>query len=154
MNEEDIAAMQNEIEILRTVDHPNIVNMTAVYEDHAHYCLVMELMQGGEVSHKKQLQLTLLLFQLFDHIIQKSTFSEVEAHKVMVPLFDALIYCHDLGIVHRDLKPDNLLFNVKDLDKATIKISDFGLARYVTSEQLASTTCGTPGYVAPEILSR
>jgi len=71
---------------------------------------------------------------LFDHIIQKSTFSEVEAHKVMVPLFDALIYCHDLGIVHRDLKPDNLLFNVKDLDKATIKISDFGLARYVTSE--------------------
>jgi calcium/calmodulin-dependent protein kinase I len=52
----------------------------------------------------------------------------------MVPLFDALIYCHDLGIVHRDLKPDNLLFNVKDLDKATIKISDFGLARYVTSE--------------------
>jgi len=53
MKEEDVAAMQNEIEIMKKVDHPNIVKMTSVYEDKSHYCLVMELMQGGEVSLQK-----------------------------------------------------------------------------------------------------
>ena len=72
----------------------------------------------------------------------------------MSPLFDAVFYCHGLGIVHRDLKPENLLLDTKDLEKATIKISDFGLARFVTSEELATTTCGTPGYVAPEVLTK
>jgi len=139
MSEEDVAAMQNEIEIMRQVNHPNIVNMTAVYEDKSYYCLVMELMQGGE---------------LFDHIITKQNFSEAEAHKFMVPLFDAVMYCHDMGIVHRDLKPENLLFGTKDLVNATIKISDFGLARYISTDRLATTTCGTPGYVAPEILKK
>jgi len=139
MNEEDVAAMQNEVEIMRKVDHPNIVNLEAVYEDKAHYCLVMELMQGGE---------------LFDHIITKQNFSEQEAHKFMVPLFDAMMYCHDMGIVHRDLKPENLLFGSKDLTNSSIKISDFGLARFISSESLATTTCGTPGYVAPEILKK
>jgi len=124
---------------MKKVDHPNIVKMTSVYEDKSHYCLVMELMQGGE---------------LFDYIIKKETFSEEEAHKVIVPLFDALMYCHDMGIVHRDLKPENMLLDKKDLDQATVKIADFGLARYVTAEELAETTCGTPGYVAPEILRK
>ena len=71
----------------------------------------------------------------------------------MTPLFDAVFYCHSLGIIHRDLKPENLLLDNRDLEKATIKISDFGLARFVTEETLATTTCGTPGYVAPEVLS-
>ena len=71
----------------------------------------------------------------------------------MVPLFDAMMYCHDLGIVHRNLKPENLLFGTKDLTSATIKISNFGLARHTSSEELATTTCGTPGYMAPEILN-
>jgi calcium/calmodulin-dependent protein kinase I len=66
---------------------------------------------------------------LFDHIIEKETFAEEQAHKIMVPLFDALLYCHDLGIVHRDIKPENLLFDKKDLSMATVKIADFGLAR-------------------------
>ena len=87
-------------------------------------------------------------------IIEKNHFNETEANKVMVPLFDAVIEAHKLGIVHRDLKPENLLLSDKDLNKATVKISDFGLARYVCPDNnvLASTTCGTPGYVAPEIL--
>ena len=50
MNEEDVAAMQNEIDIMKQVNHPNIVTMTSVYEDRTHYCLIMELMQGGEVG--------------------------------------------------------------------------------------------------------
>lgn len=71
----------------------------------------------------------------------------------MAPIFDALIYCHKLGIVHRDIKPENLLFSTKDPATAIIKVSDFGLARFVEGDAFATTTCGTPGYVAPEILS-
>ena len=58
-----------------------------------------------------------------------------------------------MGIIHRDIKPENLLFSSKDLETAIVKVSDFGLARFVSDETLATTTCGTPGYVAPEILS-
>jgi calcium/calmodulin-dependent protein kinase I len=139
MSKEDQEAVKQEIAILETLSHPNIVTMKENFEDDGHYCLVMELMEGGE---------------LFDMIIEKNHFNETEANKVMVPLFDAVIEAHKLGIVHRDLKPENLLLSDKDLNKATVKISDFGLARYVCPDNnvLASTTCGTPGYVAPEIL--
>ena len=73
----------------------------------------------------------------------------------MVPIFDAINYCHERGIVHRDLKPENLLLTTKDVDQAIVKIADFGLARHIDTSQdiLADTTCGTPGYVAPEILA-
>ena len=83
----------------------------------------------------------------------KETFSEKEAKDIIAPIFDALIYCHKLGIVHRDIKPENLLFNSKDMNAAVIKVSDFGLARFLIEDKFATTTCGTPGYVAPEILS-
>jgi calcium/calmodulin-dependent protein kinase I len=126
---------------MREVDHPNIVKMLNVYEDEKYYCLVMELMTGGE---------------LFDHIIKKETFDEEMAQKIMAPVFDAVIYCHERDIIHRDIKPENLLLSGKNLDDSIIKISDFGLARYINagSEELATTTCGTPGYVAPEILNK
>jgi calcium/calmodulin-dependent protein kinase I len=75
---------------------------------------------------------------------------------MMAPIFDAVMYCHDLGIVHRDIKPENLLLSNKDADEAIVKISDFGLARYIDPEEniMANTTCGTPGYVAPEVLEK
>ena len=61
----------------------------------------------------------------------------------MAPIFDAVIYCHERGIVHRDIKPENLLLTKKDVDQAIVKISDFGLARYIdpTQNALATTTC-------------
>lgn len=98
----------------------------------------MELLGGGE---------------LFEEIMKKETFSEAESRDIIAPIFDALIYCHKLGIVHRDIKPENLLFSSKDQSTAIIKVSDFGLARFIEGDTLATTTCGTPGYVAPEILS-
>jgi len=124
---------------LKQVDHPNIVKLHDIYEDDKYFFLVMELMMGGE---------------LFDQILEKEKFNETEAREVIAPIFDALIYCHDLGIIHRDIKPENLLFSSKDQSTSIIKVSDFGLARFIDNETLATTTCGTPGYVAPEILEQ
>ncbi len=130
--------LQNEIEILMHIDHPNIVKLTDVFEDSDHYYLVMELMTGGE---------------LFDTLIYREEFSEKEVSDIIRPIIDAINYCHQLSIIHRDIKPENLLFSSKDPHTRVIKVTDFGLARFISSESLASTTCGTPGYVAPEILS-
>lgn len=99
----------------------------------------MELMKGGE---------------LFDHIVERDSLNESEARDIITPILDAIIYCHSLGIVHRDIKPENLLFSTRQLNSAIIKVSDFGLSRHVDENSLASTTCGTPGYVAPEILEQ
>lgn len=96
----------------------------------------MEFMEGGE---------------LFDRIVEKANYTEKEAAETIRPIIDAIRYCHELDIIHRDLKPENLLYDSSS-ENATIKISDFGLARFVMGE-LATTACGTPSYVAPEMLS-
>lgn len=139
MSDEDKAAMSTEIEILKQVDHPNIVKLVDVFEDERHLCLVMELMQGGE---------------LFDQILDKEQFSELEARDATRSIIDAIAYCHTKGICHRDIKPENLLLSSKELGIASLKIADFGLARLLDENTLASTTCGTPGYVAPEVLEQ
>jgi len=72
----------------------------------------------------------------------------------MVPVFDGVFYCHELGIAHRDLKPENLLLTDEDVSTAMVKISDFGLARGISGSNLAETCCGTPGYVAPEVIGK
>jgi len=97
----------------------------------------MELMHGGE---------------LFDQILEKEQFLEMEARECTKQMIDAINYCHKQGILHRDIKPENLLLSSKELGIASLKIADFGLARQMDEETLASTTCGTPGYVAPEVL--
>lgn len=137
MAAEDKASLMTEIEIMKQVDHPNIVKMVDFFEDEGHYCLVMEMMMGGE---------------LFEQILNREQFSESEAREAIKSIIDAIMYCHSLNIVHRDIKPENLLLQSKDLDLSTLKISDFGLARFVKAEQYAQTQCGTPGYVAPEII--
>jgi serine/threonine protein kinase len=68
---------------------------------------------------------------MFEQIIHKEKFSEKEARDIIAPIFDVLIYCHNLGIVHRDIKPENLLLSSKDPATQKIKVTDFGLARYV-----------------------
>jgi calcium/calmodulin-dependent protein kinase I len=109
----------------------------SVYEDSQNFYLIMELMTGGE---------------LFDIIVEKDHFDESLARETIVPIIDAIKYCHGMNIIHRDLKPENLLFSSNDLSTAQIKICDFGLARHIQEDSMATTTCGTPGYVAPEIL--
>jgi serine/threonine protein kinase len=98
----------------------------------------MELVSGGE---------------LFDRIVDKGNYSEKDAAGVIAQLCAALAYLHDKKIVHRDLKPENLLYAAPSPDE-TLKVADFGLARKVAKKgEMMKTACGTPGYVAPEILA-
>lgn len=137
ISDEEKLAVQMEIDILKQMDHPNIVKLMDVFEDERHWCLVMELMLGGE---------------LFDEILLKEHFSEKEARECCRQIIDAIGYCHSQEIVHRDIKPENLLLVSKELGISAVKIGDFGLARLIGEDSFASTTCGTPGYVAPEVL--
>ena len=135
LEEDDELALQTEVEILSQMDHPNVVKLYEIFDTKEAMYLVMEIMTGGE---------------LFDRIVEKEHYSEREAADAIRPIVDAIRYCHGLGVLHRDLKPENLLYVSKD-EHAILKISDFGLARFLQGG-LATTACGTPGYVAPEIL--
>lgn len=113
--------------------------MKEIFDSSDKLYIVLELVTGGE---------------LFDRIVSKGSYSEKEASELMKQVLDALSYLHAKGIVHRDLKPENLLYASPAPD-APIKLADFGLAKIVSSGGQSSvmhTTCGTPGYVAPEVL--
>ena len=91
---------------------------------------------------------------LFDHIGKKKSYTESEARDICIVLFDTLSYIHSKGIAHRDLKPGNILLKHEDRDSDSIKIVDFGFAKVAPNEGSLITLCGSPGYVAPEILRR
>lgn len=134
LSPQDRDALESEIAILKQLAHPNIMVLREHFEDENAFYLVTEFLMGGE---------------LFDRIVEKEFYSEREARNVVRLLLSAVSYCHDEGIVHRDLKPENLLLTSRD-DDLNIKIGDFGFAiRAVDGLNIA---CGTPGYVAPEIL--
>ena len=139
MGETEVENLYNELKIMSLIDHPNIVRVYEYYECHGVVFIVMELMQGGE---------------LFDRIVEYEHYTEKQAAEAFRPIVDAVRYCHSLGIVHRDLKPENLLYTTQD-ENAMIKVSDFGFAKFLipkVQEQLF-TACGTPSYVAPEIIN-
>ncbi|KAM4712206.1 calcium/calmodulin-dependent protein kinase type 1D isoform 2-T2 [Anableps anableps] len=120
------------------IKHENIVALEDIYESPDHLYLIMQLVSGGE---------------LFDRIVEKGFYTEKDASTLIRQVLDAVNYLHKMGIVHRDLKPENLLyFNPQDESK--IMISDFGLSKMEGSGDVMSTACGTPGYVAPEVLAQ
>jgi len=139
-----VDVLKREIDLLKEVHHPNIIELVEVHEDQKYLHLITELCTGGE---------------LFDRIIEKTQsdeghFSERDAANLVKCILDAIAYCHDVkGIVHRDLKPENFLFSTKSED-AVIKIIDFGLSRHDTATKIMNTKVGTPYYVAPEVLNR
>uniref|UniRef100_A0A3B4XEP5 Calcium/calmodulin dependent protein kinase I n=1 Tax=Seriola lalandi dorsalis TaxID=1841481 RepID=A0A3B4XEP5_SERLL len=131
-------SIENEIAVLHKIKHANIVSLEEIFESKSHLYLVMQLVSGGE---------------LFDRIIEKGFYTEKDASKLIQQILDAVKYLHDMGIVHRDLKPENLLYYSMDED-SKIMISDFGLSKIEGSGSVMSTACGTPGYVAPEVLAQ
>jgi|ERR1712216_398424 len=136
LEKEDEDALESEVTILQNVNHPNIIDLEEVFDESKSFYMVMEVCSGGE---------------LFDRIVEKEKYTEKDAATVVSSVADALAYCHKKGIVHRDLKPENLLLTSAE-DDSSVKIADFGLAKLLNDETIMQTACGTPGYVAPEIL--
>ncbi|XP_061506795.1 calcium/calmodulin-dependent protein kinase type 1 [Anopheles gambiae] len=117
--------------------HPNIVQLLETFEDKSKVYLIMELVTGGE---------------LFDRIVEKGSYTERDASNLIRQVLEAVDYMHEQGVVHRDLKPENLLY-YSAAEDSKIMISDFGLSKMEDSGFMA-TACGTPGYVAPEVLAQ
>ncbi|XP_042321347.1 calcium/calmodulin-dependent protein kinase type 1G isoform X2 [Sceloporus undulatus] len=129
--------LENEIAVLKKIKHDNIVTLEDIYESTTHYYLVMQLVSGGE---------------LFDRILERGVYTEKDASIVIQQVLRAVHYLHENGIVHRDLKPENLLYLTPEED-SKIMITDFGLSK-MEQNGIMSTACGTPGYVAPEVLEQ
>ncbi|KAK6940285.1 NAF domain [Dillenia turbinata] len=130
-----VEQIKREISIMKLVRHPNVVRLHEVLASRTKIYIILEFITGGE---------------LFDKIILHGRLSEAESRRYFQQLIDGVDYCHSKGVFHRDLKPENLLLD----SQGNLKISDFGLS--AMPEQgvtLLRTTCGTPNYVAPEVLS-
>lgn len=139
----ELHLLKRELEILKTLDHPNIVKFYETYQDENYFHLVMEYLSGGE---------------LLDRLIKNGYVSEKETKILMLKIFSAIKYLHERGITHRDLKPENFLFSDKTKD-TEIKIIDFGLSKQFdvgheesNTTKALKTIVGTAFYVAPEVL--
>ena len=125
-----------EVDIISTLDHPNIIKFYETFHDDYFFHIVMELCKGKEIIH------------------QMGNYCFIEEKKVTYIIFKVLLaiaHCHNRGVTHRDLKPENILFDSMKKD-AEIKILDFGLSRKYDKEQKMHSILGTPYYVAPEVL--
>ena len=147
MNRIDI--LRREVNLLREVKHPNIIELKDIHEDEKFLHLITELCTGGELFDR------IIAKTQQDHHNGESCFSEQDAASLIRCILDAISYCHNVkGIVHRDLKPENFLFKDSS-DDAEIKIIDFGLSRHDDENfGVMKTKVGTPYYVAPEVLER
>jgi serine/threonine protein kinase len=137
LEQKDLRDLICEITITTRLAHPNIVRLHEAYEEPDYYYLVQELMTGGE---------------LFDRIVEKEFYHDREAQHAVCTILSAVNYMHSKKVVHRDLKPENLLLVSKDSD-TNIKICDFGFATREVEPNSLTTVCGSPNYVAPEIVA-
>lgn len=129
-----------ELSVLRRVNHPNVIKLIEVFESNNKVYMVMELATGGN---------------LLDRLEMRGCLAEEDARRVMQMVLSGVNYLHSLGITHRDLKPDNLLYYHPGND-SRIMITDFGFAstRKADGNPYMHTVCGTPQYIAPEIVLR
>ncbi len=125
-----------EVDIISTLDHPNIIKFYETYHDKCFFHIVMELCKGKEI-----------LYQMTN----KGCMEEKKVVTIIYKVLLAIAHCHNRGITHRDLKPENILFDSMK-DDAEIKLIDFGLSRKYDKEQKMHSILGTPYYVAPEVL--
>eukprot|EP00727_Mastigamoeba_balamuthi_P003545 m51a1_g13188 putative protein unc- isoform l (439) ;mRNA; f:745-2673 len=132
----DRKSLVQEIWVMQSLDHENIVRLHEVIKTRNRVVLVMELVEGGDLFHQ---------------IVQRKTLGEPEARRVFGQLVSAVDYLHTLGICHRDLKPENVLVT-GGLGGLRVKLADFGLAVDMTVLHMF-LRCGSPSYVAPEILA-
>ncbi|XP_009625279.1 SNF1-related protein kinase catalytic subunit alpha KIN10-like isoform X1 [Nicotiana tabacum] len=126
--------VRREIKILRLFMHPHIIRLYEVVETPSDIYVVMEYVKSGE---------------LFDYIVEKGRLQEDEARKFFQQIISGVEYCHRNMVVHRDLKPENLLLD----SKWNVKIADFGLSNIMRDGHFLKTSCGSPNYAAPEVIS-
>ena len=131
----DVERIVREIEILKNISHPNIAQMFETYSTIHNIYLMMEYVEGGD---------------LFDFINSKSFLPEEKACNFFRQLIGVIEYLNKMGISHRDIKPENILL---DNDKKNIKVIDFGLSNYCPGKNLLHSSCGSPCYASPEMLS-
>ena len=128
--------IKQEIEILKKIDHPNIIKVFEFFEEVKRLFVVMEHCKGGE---------------LFEEILKRQHFSEAQACTIIKQLFSAVAYMHSNNIIHRDLKPENILLEEKG-NFMNIKIVDFAAATVYNENNLLKGMLGTAYYIAPEVL--
>lgn len=129
--------VKREISVMKMVQHPNIVELYEVMASKSKIYFAMELVRGGELFSK----------------IAKGRLREDVARSYFQQLISAVDFCHSRGVYHRDLKPENLLLD----EEGNLKVTDFGLSAFcdhLRQDGLLHTTCGTPAYVAPEIIGK
>ncbi|CAH8312531.1 unnamed protein product [Eruca vesicaria subsp. sativa] len=129
--------IKREISVMRIAKHPNVVSLYEVMATKSRIYFVIEYCKGGELFNK----------------VSKGKLREDVAWKYFHQLINAVDFCHSRGVYHRDIKPENLLLD----DNENLKVSDFGLSALADCKRgdgLLHTTCGTPAYVAPEVINR
>lgn len=134
----DDAAVYDEVAILASLKHRYICPLIDFFDEKECYFLVMELMSGGD---------------LFDRIGTKKTYDERDARALCQKMLDSMLFIHENNVAHCDMKPKNLLLR-NDEDDSFIKLADFGFATRVYGPNSLTKQCGTPFFVAPEILMR
>ena len=137
---ENFQTIINEINLLKSLDHPNIMKIYEYFADEQQFYIVSEYCEGGE---------------LFDFIQSRGTMNETIIAKIFHQIMSALLYCHNHQIIHRDIKPEILLLKEQiesDDSDFDIKLIDFGASLQIDNKKKANQVVGTPYYVAPEVL--
>lgn len=141
LNRKKIKSLRMDLKIRREITnmklfrHPHIIRLYDVIETPTEIFMVMEYVPGGE---------------LFDYIVANGKLSEADARTFFQQIISGVEYCHSLRVVHRDLKPENLLINTRN---HCVKIADFGLSTMMQDGDFLKTSCGSPNYAAPEVIS-
>lgn len=123
---------------MRAMNHTNIIKLHEVYETTNSLYMVMELLKGGN---------------LVDYLKIHGKFMEPQAVVFLRAILKAVQHAHERGIMHRDLKPENILFRQNEMNQENICIADFGLSTFLNVNEYLFSRCGTPGFVAPEVVN-
>ena len=124
--------IQAECSILKALNHPCIIRIVDVFDTSDAVFIVLELVEGGE---------------LFDRIVAQGQLDEQTSKFLFRQMVLGVKYLHEKSITHRDLKPENILLCSPDTNETLVKITDFGLSKFINETSLMKTFCGTPNYL-------